>query len=560
MIGLHYGEAIYSEPPLGTTLSDYPAIFQSQYLSDGSESFSVDSLITKNTFARVLVAKTALKFKSFKDDWYERIHVIPPAIDLLNVVSDQVRTIIIWNAFFVNKTLSATIFPVATDITVTSPVSTPYSFKALQTLTYSLTVTAIGSPTIDETLTWVISGEQFNVPVIGRRVIVWPFEPNWLEPFSESLDWLTDVIVSYSGKEQRAQIRSRPRRGFEYSSLLKKESAAQAANLLWGWQNRMYGVPVWFDNSNLTVAASIGTIILSLDTTGRGFFSGGLLLLFNNPLDYEAAEILSFSSSTVTLKIGTLRAWPLGTKVYPINLGRLPADTSYSRITDGVKTLTTSFNFDPVQNDPYIPTAAAPLSFSGYEVILKKPNWASPVDVDSHFDYDILDFSTGAIAATPTREYPQLVRRFEWLLKTRQEILDFRALLGRCKGRAKAAYLPTWFSDFQLYATESSSSVVIRVLNNEFYKMVGVNGALNTLMIQTSGNAPIFRKIDNVTLDVSGFVTLTLSANIGVDLNSTTKPRLSLVHLCRLSSDKIVINWLSNAVATVQANFSLVDQ
>src|SRR5690606_36597886 len=113
-----------------------------------------------------------------------------------------------------------------------------------------------------------------------------------------------------------------------------------------------------------------------------------------------------------------------------------------------------------------------------------------PIEVSSDFLYETVDFQTGGSSSIPSWEYPKISRRFQWILKTESDIMSFRGLLGPLKGRFKAAYLPTWFDDFELYETEVASSSTVRVKNNEFHKMIDVNPALNTLMILTRGNSP----------------------------------------------------------------------
>ncbi len=510
-------------------------------------------------FDPVELPVTGTTLPVFFDDWYNRIHLNPKVIDLFNVVTDQTRSIVLWNGYLTNKTLTSTEFPSGQGISVLSPVGTPYTIRPLETLQYTLFVSTDGPPTLDADLIWNIVGEEdFVVSVTGRRIIVWPFPPNWSQPYAESLEWLTDIIESFSGDEQRYALRTKPRRIFEYSSVVKKEEAAIADNLLWGWQNRNYAVPLWFDKTSLTSAALVGTTVLALDTTNRGFFTGGLLLLINGPMDYEAIEVSSVSGSSVTLAKPLERAWAAGTKVYPLNIARLPTNVTSTRLTDSVKQLPVTFITDPVQNDPYIPVAAAATTHNGYEVILRKPNWARPIDIDNEFQYEAADFQVGGIAYSTSVTYPKVTRRFQWNLKSKVELRQFRELLGRLKGRNRAAYLPTWFSDFELYATEVASSVTIKVKNNEFYRMVNVDPALNTLMILPRSGAPIIRTIGSVGIDPTGFVTLGLNAAVGIDLNPNTLSRLSLVHLCRLTTDRVTINRLSDDKATVEANFTLV--
>lgn len=493
------------------------------------------------------------------DDWYNRIHLMPSVIDLNNVVTDQTRNIVLWNAYLTTKDLVSTTFPITQGVSIGSPVTTPYTIRPLETLTYVVSVSADGPPVIDVTLSWEISGEDdLTVEITGRRIVVWPFPPNWSSPLVESLDWMTDVMTAYNGDEQRMQLRSKPRRIFEYTSTLKSSDSAIASNLLWGWQNRSFALPLWIDKSTLNASATIGAESIAVNTSLKGYFPGGLVILFNNALDYEVVEIESFTSSAVALAKPLERNWPQGTLVYPVNISQMPVQIPSRRLTDGVTEIQVTFNADPLQTDPYIPSGAATTTYNGYEVVLRKPNWATPVGVDSDFQFSTVDFMVGGSRSLPTWDNPKVARRFQWVLKSKSDIVELRKLFGRLKGRFKAAYLPTWFDDFELYATEVASSSTIRVRNNEFYKMVGSNPALKTLMILPRTGSPIVRLINSVGTDPAGFITLGLDSSIGIDLNSSTLRQLSLVHLCRMTTDRATINYLSDSVATVEANFTLV--
>lgn len=501
---------------------------------------------------------TGEQLTTFFEDWYFRLHVLPQRFDLANVVSDQNRQILIWNAFFDDKVISSAEYPTGVGVDVIDDQGVPYTMRPLEDVFYAVVVSSEGPPTIDTAIEWIIGGDLYTVPVTGRRIVVWPFGPNWRQPMVESLDWLTDVFTSFNGNEQRRELRSKPRRMFEYTAWVKKADAAIMRNLLWGWQTRNFALPLWNDRTYLTAAAAAGTDLLSLDTSNRGFYKGGLLVLFNDALDYEVVEITTITSSSITLAKTLERSWPEQAQVYPINICRMPTNVSGRLLTDGVHETMVSFNADPLQTDPAIPVIAATTTHGPYEVVLRKPNWAQPVSFDSEYEYLPVDFQVGGTLAEQKREWPMIVRRFQWQLKSRAEVTQFRGLLGRLKGRLKPVYLPTWFDDFELYEPITASAVAIPVKNNEFLKMVGQDPALNTLMILVHGQEPIIRTISTVGSDPGGYTVLGLNAAVGFDLNSTTLQRLSLVHLCRQATDRVTINWLTDSVATVEANFALV--
>lgn len=494
---------------------------------------------------------------SFFDDWYYRIHVVPQRLDLSNVVSDQTRQVYVWNGYLDSKLLSSASYP--TDgVTVTDNYGTPYNIGPLEQLIYDVQIEAEGPPVITGAIQWTIGGVVYEVPLSGQRIVVWPFGPNWTQPLVESLDWLTDVFTAFNGNEQRRELRSKPRRMFEYTAWVKGNDAAVMRNLLWGWQARNYALPLWHDRTQLSSQVLSGASSISVDTAYRGFFPGGLAVLLKDALDYEVVEVATVASGTITVAKPLERAWPAGTPVYPVNVSRLPASVTSRVLTDSVHEVTLTFSADPLQTDPYIPSIAATETHGGYEVVFRKPNWAVPVTFESQFDRIEIDFGTGGVTVDQSREWPMDLRKFQWVFKTKQDAHEFRGLLGRLRGRLKPVLMPTWFSDFELHAPANAAAVSIQVRHNAFANMVGQNAALNHLMIWVEGQPPVIRTIGTVGSDPAGYTVLGLNAAIGVELNENTVKRLSLVHLCRLASDRVTINYLSDSVSTVEATFALV--
>ena len=557
--GLYFGDDIHSLIA-GIVDGTQNPTFQPPDLY-GSDEPMVLSDHTLSSFSAFTFSQTGTVMPTFYDEWYNRIHFIPVQLQLGNIIGDQTRTLILWNAYFTGKNLTSINIPSNQGISLVDIYGTPYPLLPLELLTYTLVVDDTGPPTIATTLTWSITGEDdIVIPVTGRRIVVWPFQPNWSTPYVESLDWKTDVLTAFYGNEQRIELRSKPRRTVEYSITASAFESSILANLLWGWQNRNFAVPVWTDKTQLTSLGTAGDTSLSFDTTDRNFFGSGLLVLFTSVTEYEVVEIDTVASSSVALAKPLENNWASGSNVYPINISYMPESITSRRLTDSVLQAFPVFNSDPLQTEPYIPSLAAELSHGGYEVILRKPNWARQVQIDNLYEYDSVDYLTGGVTNAPTRQYPKVTRRFQWALRGKDEVTKFKGLLGRLKGRYKAAYLPTWFDEFKLYDTEVASSVGIRVLNNEFAKMVGSDPALGTLMILMSSGEVIIRTIGGVSLIDDQYTILTLDSSIGQDLDSSTLSRLSLVHLARLTTDRVTINWLTDSTATVEANFTLVKE
>lgn len=492
------------------------------------------------------------KEPSFFEDLYFRIHVTPGKIALGNVLSVQTEEVKLWNAHLSSKDMTDYVEPVQQGISVSEPVAAPYTLKALEELTYVVTVDAAGPPQFSATIEWTIAGELYNVEVTGQRVVVWPFGPNWDQPVTESLEWRTDVLTAFDGSEDRIPLRSKPRRSISYAMSLHGNELNQFQNLLFGWQDRQYALPVWFDRWTLQTEVPAGAVSIPVETDGRGFSVGKLAILMTDTYTFEVFEVDVINSSSIQPAKPLESSWPRHARLYPVNLARLPTSLPTSRETSQVMRANVEWRTDPVDTDPYIPALPAAEVFDGHEIIYRKPNWSTPVQYDSENEYDFLDFETGAAQMVPRPHYPRQIRRVQWLLKSRLDVKDFRALLGRMKGRYVSAYVPTWFPDFELAATTGAGSSALTVKRSQYSSLVGVQGTQSTVLIRLTNGTRYIRKIIGSTVPNPETETLSLNDTVPVELNKDNVLMISLVHLCRLQADGVTINYQSDSVATVE--------
>lgn len=498
---------------------------------------------------------------TFLNDWYYRIHMVPRELNLGNVVNSQERQLMVWNAYFENKNLTSVNHPALIGMQINEPVTPPYAIKPLEVIYYTLAVDVNGPPTIDTNYSWLIDGRQYSIRVTGKRVTVWSIEPSWDSPVTEVLEWKTDILKPFTGKEQRSGLRTRPRRFLEYnitSTDVKVSSIFR--NLLWGWQNRNYAVPIWFDESKLTSAVSAGSTAINLDTLGLSFFNGGLLLIYKNEMEYESIEIVFITSGSISLKQPLEKSWPVGTRVFPINICRIPDSVNSQNLTDSFMRSQIRFAADPLQTDPSLSTAPATSTFNGKELFTKSPNWDKGISSENQYPYAIYDSNTSGVYPQVNNKVPILTMKRQFFFKNTTQLIEFKGFLNRVLGRKTAFYVPSWFTDFVLYEPVVASATTIRVVDNEFYRMVGLSEAIKGLMIYLPGKTPVYRKISNISYDNDGFISLALDGNLTYDLTPEMKPLLSLIHLCRLSSDQVSFQYLTLKKALVDISFTTVIQ
>lgn len=491
------------------------------------------------------------------DTFYNRILVEPSELQMGNLLSNQTRAITIWNGFLSTKNLSAFQRINDTGIEVDAPVAVPYNMRPLELLTYTLSITTDGPALIQASFIWVVAGVNYQANVTGRRVIVWPFGPSWDAPVTETLEWLTNVLRSFDGSEQRRALRNRPRRSFSYQFKTTREQSARMENLLWGWQNRTYALPVWTDKTKLTAAISASATLLPVVTNTYGFAAGALAVLFFNEDLFEVVDVQSVEPTTLSLVRATQRAWPKGTVVMPMILGHLPTAVPTLRRSSQAAVGTLTFSTNPSDTSPYLPSAAASTIYDGLEVIMRQPNWSGGIDNTFEYLFDTLDQQTGAINWDQTEEFPRITRAYSWLLRDRAQIKDFRSFLGRRHGMQKSLRIPTWHDDFKPTRGMGASDVALYVRPNEFRLLVGVDPTRDRVMIRLTNGAFYFRQILGISSDGAEEI-LILNSPLGIEVSLDQIKTVHLLMKSRLATDQVNIVWQTDQVATVETTFTSV--
>ena len=267
---------------------------------------------------------------------HDRIHVIPRRRDLGAVVSEQVIEVEVWNAFLSRaRILNEITVEGPAGIEVIDHLGQPAHFPPSDSQVYQIKVFAEGDPLIDNLITWVFTDVDpagTNIRILGFRLVPFPFPPNWAEPVTETFGYLTDVLVSFRGMEQRVQLRAVPVGTIAYSVLLNALRDAQMAGaILFGNQARSFGIARWQFQVQLLQDAAADDLEVFCDTVSIPFEPGGLVLLWADPYRWEVQTIDSVLADRIVLTLGLRGSWTAGvTAVLPLVVGRLSPDEAFT--------------------------------------------------------------------------------------------------------------------------------------------------------------------------------------------------------------------------------------
>lgn len=499
--------------------------------------------------------RTGYVEKGTFDDVYNRIYVFPQSISVGNLAGSVTREVNIWNAYVSgSRTLSQAQIENDSGTFVTLPpgVTLPHEIPPLKAMTFVITIEMSGPASINGSFVLNIEGQEFVVPITGRRVVLFPFEPNWSAPVDETITISSWAIPAVDGSEQTGSTwGDNAARTFEYQTVLKNTDEMQLAeNLLFNWQSLFFALPIWTEKRTLTASASSDA--LSFDTSGFSAEPGSLLVLWDGAEHNETKEVLSVSAGGVVLTAPLEETWPSGTKVYPIAVALMGAQVSGSRETTGVVRLPVMFECEPSATPDNVPTVAATLTYRGDELYLDPINWNGPQPMMYTSDRKKLDFGTLKFSSVSGSGFSKYGRQHNWYLPSEADKIKFRQFLGRRQGVARPVWMPSGVNDFTLAVNAVSTDSFITVKPNSYDTLVAQHPARRDIIIHLNNGTYLCRRILNSSTGAQGTL-LTLDAAVGVTINMQDVKRISYLTWYRLASPAVTIRHLTDTVATVDA-------
>ena len=490
---------------------------------------------------------TGFLLTNYSDIFYNRIIFEPSLLNLGAVSSTQQRTIRVFNAFFNPATLQNIINNSLTGLTISGSVL-PVIFNALQEIEYTITVGTEGPPNIagNFTFDWIAPVDDFAFEVAGTRIILFPYI---MSPgMTEELNFLTQVITTNNGTEQRIRNRKAPRQQFSFRTFSRIDELGRTDNLLYAGRGRLWALPVWSEARSITNSVVVDDQTISVDTRYGDFRAGSLAIIWENARKFDLFEILSFTDSEITLSRGVADDFDTAF-VAPVRTTRLLSNprrstTGYDSVVD--------LSMEVLDNVE-LATSASPQQFNGLDVFLTEPSY-SGIGADESYQevVEVVDFLTGPFQLHRPWNNPKIDRPVEFILEGLQEIWEFREFFHRRGGRQLPFYSPSFETNFVIESTGTLSDQIL-IRNDEFVLLTP--GRTNVAFLQTD-NTWLFRTITGAISQPNNQELLTLDSPLNVDASLIAK--MCYFSQKRLAGDRLEFRWQSNNVALVTVTFKEV--
>jgi len=330
----------------------------------------------------------------FFDDYYGRIHVFPNPVDFDYIATDTYRFFYVWNAYLAPQYLQIIDAANNEGLTLEGFLDC-YLYAPLQSVRYTLTASVQGPAFVDATYTLNFQGlPLIPVSVLGTRTSIFPFQPNWRTPVTERLEWLTDVMESRNGDEQRQRLRQNPRLYLDYEFLVHHDDLNVLDTLLFGWQGRAWAIPLWQHGQRLSKKLVVGSTFIECGVDGYEFQENDSLMLYCTPSVYEVVTIKGLSYGGVSVDATTL-TWMPGTFIFPIRIAYMQGVTEVDKITGEVASGHVQFLSQRNRPTLFSPAGVGALT-SGYFPL----TWGASTDpnVTGYYIYwDIISHDGGVV-------------------------------------------------------------------------------------------------------------------------------------------------------------------
>jgi len=512
---------------------------------------------------------------SFVHDFYNRIYFLPNPLQFGTMAEQETQTFLVWNAFLDPVILTNFTTTDTAEVGILGP-ATPTTYQHLQAREYNATAFFTTEQTLSETGLFTFTTDDnpalvAELPISGNRspdfnFDIYPFVHNWNSSFVVSYEFQTGIIVSANGSEQRRANRQTPRKRIEMASLLMNlEDSLLLQQIMTANQKGTFMVPEFSRYVTTTEDMNSLDDTVAIDQTppwwaqrlnyvvlrhGRRVALRRISDLPENSNSTSDYNVLEFTTGDAT-------AWPAGTRIHPA-IRSWPQD-SISVAAPSRYLTQAPMDFTAVPGEEPIETIPAATEFiDGREVWRKEPNWVSGVPIEMIWPTTFVDAGYGRVDRGYSIDHMRSRWRFNYTCRSHAEFEQVRHFFYRMKGRLGEFYIPDWRDEDPVAASGvtlgQSTLVVEGTLFGAYYFEVRTRGMLKIEFTDET----IYKRISSIVLGTGGNLGKTIITF--AEPFDATRPLVDIVglewfHLCRLSSDNLVAEWLTQTKCSTSLTF-----
>ena len=354
----------------------------------------------------------------------------------------------------------------------------------------------------------------------------------------ESYAWLTDILESHSGNEQRIEIRKSPRQNLEWRVLCNNPVLyTRMKSMILGNKHHSFTIPLWHEAQFLDSAVSSGQTVINVDTRYHDFREKSYVVLWKDEVYCEAKEIISLTDSSITLDSELLISYTAIDYVMPAKKAWLLQPVDFTIYPDITQETTFSWH---IENNRALPELTLGTQYKTRDVLVNAFDITGEgISKKISRATNIIDYETGAFTVFSRLDWStQTIESLAFYLKGPEDIFNFKRWLHTIKGRYKSFWVPNHQFDITPTSVSGADLVVQSIgyttylQDNPVFKHIAFYGYDGTIAI---------REIMGATQDTFAVETLILDSSIGMSLDDVKY--VCFIGLYRMNSDRVEVSW-----------------
>lgn len=373
----------------------------------------------------------------------------------------------------------------------------------------------------------------------------WTFEPNWAGTYTEALEWLTDVLTSPKGAEQRRSLRLYPRKTIEFTSAVGNNDRQVFRQFLEAHSGRNFYLPQWHESyrSGADVLAGATSIPVPFADNG-GIRVGDVIFIGGTKArQFELVEVSAISPTAITLAAPLENGWEAFSKVHPVRKARLDDQPTLRKVSDSAMSFSISFRIMERNDDA--PSEAVVVShldvYQGLNVLHTSPDEGDSNDFAFTRIMDELDNDTAIPQFFDIAGIPFPTQKHNWVSSGRKEYRQLKELLFRLRGRWGNIWLPSFTDDMRLVDQTPAGDQYLLVENFGLTFSGGIQAGHDHLVIFFCDGRREYRRITSSTVLSDDVEVIGVDQPFADELLPEDVMRISFMRLSRLDQDRIEI-------------------
>lgn len=468
---------------------------------------------------------------SYRLDYYDRVHFTPQVLNFGNILERQTRQVYVWNAWLTSSTVNGQL---TTDSLVyLDPL--PGELHALEeVLTYCIALPGGLDNLLDDSISLQFDERDDAVlPVFGTRVAVLPYQPK--SQWQETHEWMTNVITSYNGSEQRVKLRTLPRITIDAEYPIPPSELQRANNIVYGWVRGPWAIPLWTDATLASPVVS-GATTITLNDVDSLIQGAAEVFIWQSYDLYETVQVDSFAGNVLTTMnpVANNYSRPI---VIPLVNGT--TNTGIVRNTDG---FTSDIKSTYRLTKQIAVEGIVPAQYAGHDIYFDEqllPNSGNVTeDMLTRFD-EVTNRIANSRFITPWANTKQS-RIYTVYNRTKSETYEFKKWLARRSGKFRSFWTPSFEPDFILTQTGSITDALVFKSNGyDLYASAREHIAVKL----TDGNW-LTRRVTSYQANPDNTTSIGLNASLDIDRDEIEM--VCYLGLKRLDTDRVELYYPGN--------------